>query len=119
MPAYGLWLIILYLAGLVCEVNTYQAQKALFISELNANNYKKIKVYTVDDYQGQESNVILFSTVRSGKEIGFLNELTRLNVSLTRAKDCFRIIGCFETLSRDIHWNELVNDAKNRNLFNS
>ena len=100
-------------------ITPYQAQKGLFISELNDNNYKKIKVYTVDDYQGQESNVILFSTVRAGCEIGFLNELSRLNVSLTRAKDCFRIIGCFETLQKDIHWNELVGDAKKRNLFTS
>ena len=97
-------------------ITPYQAQKTHAYNYLSMNNFNNIRVYTVDDYQGQESEVVFLLTVRTNN-IGFLNELSRLNVSLTRAKDSFIIICNIKTLIKDPHWKELINDAKNRNII--
>ena len=48
-------------------------------------NHIKLKICTVDSFQGQEADIVLLSFVRS-KKIGFLDSLNRLNVALSRAK---------------------------------
>ncbi|MCH5227692.1 MAG: AAA family ATPase [Muribaculaceae bacterium] len=62
---------------------------------------KLISVNTVDGFQGQERDVILISMVRSNREgqIGFLRELRRMNVAMTRARMKLIIIGNASTLS--------------------
>jgi hypothetical protein len=59
------------------------------------------RVATVDSFQGKERDVILFSFTRSNTEgrIGFLTELRRLNVSLTRARRQLVLVGDAVTLS--------------------
>lgn len=58
-------------------------------------------VATVDSFQGQEREVILFCFTRSNPagRIGFLSDLRRLNVTLTRVKQQLILIGDFDTLS--------------------
>jgi hypothetical protein len=60
------------------------------------------RVATVDSFQGREQDVILFGFTRSNSEgrIGFLTELRRLNVSLTRARRQLVLVGDSVTLSR-------------------
>lgn len=60
-----------------------------------------ITVNTVDGFQGQERDVILLSMVRSneGGEIGFLRDLRRMNVAITRARMKVIIIGDAVTMS--------------------
>ncbi|MPW38997.1 IGHMBP2 family helicase [Thermococcus sp. 101 C5] len=62
---------------------------------------EEVEVHTVDGYQGREKEVIVLSFVRSNKEgeLGFLTDLRRLNVALTRAKRKLIAIGDSETLS--------------------
>jgi superfamily I DNA and/or RNA helicase len=52
------------------------------------NSSMKIEVNTVDGFQGNEKDVILFSAVRSNTEgqIGFLDDFRRLNVAITRGR---------------------------------
>ena len=52
------------------------------------SNAKEVRVCSVDNFQGEENQIILLSLVRSNKEknIGFLTEMNRLCVSLSRAK---------------------------------
>ena len=59
------------------------------------------RVATVDSFQGREQDVIIFGFTRSNTEgrIGFLTELRRLNVSLTRARHQLLLIGDSVTLS--------------------
>lgn len=59
-------------------------------------------VATVDSFQGKERDVIIFGFTRSNSHgrIGFLSELRRLNVSLTRAKQQLVLIGNASTLTR-------------------
>ena len=61
----------------------------------------QIAVKTIDGFQGQERDVIYISLVRSNdlKEIGFLNDIRRMNVALTRAKKKLVVIGDSATLA--------------------
>ncbi len=60
------------------------------------------RVATVDSFQGKEQDVIIFGFTRSNTDgrIGFLTELRRLNVSLTRARRQLVLVGDYATLSR-------------------
>ncbi len=60
------------------------------------------RVSTVDSFQGKEQDVIIFGFTRSNTDgrIGFLTELRRLNVSLTRARRQLILVGDYSTLSR-------------------
>ena len=54
-----------------------------------------VRVATIDNYQGEEANIVIVSLVRSNPNgiIGFLKEPERVNVMLSRARDCEIIIG--------------------------
>ena len=56
-----------------------------------------IKIHTLDSFQGREADAIILTTVRTGNEIGFWDDYRRLNVGLTRARHCLRIIGNINT----------------------
>jgi senataxin len=58
-----------------------------------------IEINTVDGFQGREKDVIIFSCVRSGDRIGFLDDFRRMNVAITRAKFALWIIGKAATLA--------------------
>ncbi|WP_053367637.1 AAA domain-containing protein [Bacillus sp. FJAT-27245] len=60
-----------------------------------------VEIDTVDSFQGRGKEIILFSFTRSSPdfEIGFLRELRRLNVTMTRCKSLLVLIGDMETLA--------------------
>lgn len=68
-----------------------------------------ITVNTVDGFQGQERDVILISLVRANEkgEIGFLNDLRRMNVAITRARMKLIILGNAATLTRHAFYRKL------------
>lgn len=70
----------------------------------------QISVNTVDGFQGQERDVIFISMVRSNEEgqIGFLRDLRRMNVAMTRARMKLIIIGNVPTLSRHKFYRQLA-----------
>lgn len=70
------------------------------------NKTKNIEVSTVDGFQGQEADVVIFSTVRCNPErkCGFLNDKRRLNVAITRARRGLLVIGNQDTLESDSNW---------------
>ena len=73
-----------------------------------------ITVNTVDGFQGQERDVILISLVRANEEgqIGFLNDLRRMNVAITRARMKLIIIGDPLTLCRHPFYKKLYEYVK-------
>lgn len=75
---------------------------------------KLITVNTVDGFQGQERDIMLISMVRSNDEgqIGFLRDLRRMNVAMTRARMKLLIIGNSETLSVNKFYRDLFSYVK-------
>lgn len=69
-----------------------------------------ISVNTVDGFQGQERDIIMISLVRSNNEgqIGFLNDLRRMNVAMTRARMKLIIFGNKETLQHHAFYRKLI-----------
>ncbi|MFK7922984.1 MAG: AAA domain-containing protein [Bacteroidia bacterium] len=83
----------------------YKAQVRALENQLNASPMLStylthIKVKTVDGFQGQERDVIYISLTRSNKkgEIGFLKDIRRMNVALTRARQKLVVVGDSATL---------------------
>ena len=76
-----------------------------------------ISVNTVDGFQGQERDIILISLVRSNDQgqIGFLNDLRRMNVAITRARMKLIILGDKATLCRHPFYRKLNEAIENTN----
>ena len=76
---------------------------------------KIISVNTVDGFQGQERDVILVSLVRSNEEgqIGFLRDLRRMNVAITRARMKLIILGDVATLTKHPFYKKLWEYCEN------
>ena len=86
-------------------ITGYQAQRNLLkkkIESQKTNDFSNIilDINTVDAFQGRETDIIIYSVVRSNKEkqIGFLADERRLNVALSRARDLLIIVGDDETV---------------------
>ena len=88
-------------------ISPYRAQVQYLRRLLMKREYFKpfrrlISVNTVDGFQGQERDVIIISLVRSNDEgqIGFLRDLRRMNVAITRARMKVIILGDHHTLTK-------------------
>lgn len=68
--------------------------------ELEQSKLQNLGIKTIDGFQGEERDVIYISLVRSNEkhEIGFLNDLRRMNVAITRAKKKLVVIGDSATI---------------------
>lgn len=91
------------------------------LGHLHLHRALEVEVKSVDGFQGNERDVIIFTAVRanSGNQIGFVKDGRRLNVAITRGRHCVWIVGNAKTLSggRRKTWKKLIADAKARNCF--
>ena len=95
-------------------ISPYKAQVQYLRQLLRRDAFFKpyrqfITVNTVDGFQGQERDVILISLVRANEDgqIGFLNDLRRMNVAITRARMKLIILGDVSTLSKHAFYKKL------------
>ena len=96
-------------------ISPYKAQVQYLRSKLRNNAslrpYRNLmSINTVDGFQGQERDVIFISLVRANEEgqIGFLNDLRRMNVAITRARMKLVILGDAATLTRHSFYKKLM-----------
>lgn len=96
-------------------ITPYDDQRDLISSMVGED----IEVKTVDGYQGREKDVIVLSFVRSNRrrELGFLTDLRRLNVSLTRAKRKLIAFGDSSTLSNHPTYRRFIEFLRRRGTF--
>ncbi|ETN40744.1 uncharacterized protein HMPREF1541_05024 [Cyphellophora europaea CBS 101466] len=108
--------------GKVGIITPYKGQlrelKTRFRGRYGEDITSAVEFNTTDAFQGRESEIIIFSCVRaSTKGIGFLNDIRRMNVGLTRAKCSLWVLGNTEALNQGEFWRGLISDAKTRQLY--
>jgi ATP-dependent RNA/DNA helicase IGHMBP2 len=81
----------------------------------------RISVNTIDSFQGQERDIVYISMTRSNAngEIGFLSDIRRMNVAMTRARKKLVIVGDSATLTRLPFYTDLVTYAEQINGYKS
>jgi predicted DNA helicase len=100
-------------------ITPYSAQVANLCNKIPYDEYKGLEISTVDGFQGREKEIIIISTVRSNEDgnIGFLRDLRRLNVAITRAKRKLIIIGNVNTLKTNPTYERLIEFARQNNVL--
>jgi hypothetical protein len=120
-----------FIGGRIGIITPYKCQLSLlrsrFSSAFGSSVIDDVEFNTVDGFQGREVDILILSTVRAGQpgsaslginssSIGFVADVRRMNVALTRAKLSLWILGNARTLQTNHKWAALLKDAKERNL---
>ncbi|RYP68305.1 hypothetical protein DL770_008468 [Monosporascus sp. CRB-9-2] len=111
------------LKGKVGIITPYKAQLYELRDQFSRRYGEKIKedieFNTTDAFQGRECEIIIFSCVRASPTggIGFMTDIRRMNVGLTRAKSSLWILGDSRALVQGEFWNKLIENAKARNQY--
>ncbi|THH18848.1 hypothetical protein EW146_g2192 [Bondarzewia mesenterica] len=101
-------------------ISPYKMQVRKIRDILRQDDMEDIRVGSVEQFQGQERRVIIFSTVRSNNNpnkrsgLGFISDRNRLNVALTRAQALLVVIGDPAVLGRDPLWRTFLNFVHSR-----
>lgn len=96
-------------------ISPYSAQVALARESFPA----KMRVSTIDSFQGQEKSIILLSLVRSNDQgiIGFLKDYRRMNVAITRAKEKLYVVGDSATIGQDPFFNQFLSYVEQKGSY--
>ncbi|KAH7865286.1 hypothetical protein Vadar_004656 [Vaccinium darrowii] len=120
-----------FVGGRIGIITPYKCQLSLlrsrFSSAFGPSVTAEMEFNTVDGFQGREVDILVLSTVRAAEacsaatkitssNIGFVADVRRMNVSLTRARLSLWVLGNARTLQTNHNWAALVRDAKERNL---
>lgn len=96
-------------------ISPYKAQVQYLRGRIKSSSFFRpfrsmITVNTVDGFQGQERDVVFISLVRANEDgqIGFLNDLRRMNVAITRARMKLVILGDADTMTRHPFYKKLM-----------
>ncbi|RDW92450.1 hypothetical protein BP5796_01844 [Coleophoma crateriformis] len=109
--------------GKIGIIATYKAQlnelRNRFSYRFGEAIFDEIEFNTTDAFQGREREIIIFSCVRATASggIGFLADIRRMNVGLTRAKSSLWVLGDSRSLQQGEFWNRLIEDAKSRDRY--
>lgn len=116
-----------FVAGRIGIITPYKRQLAVlrsrFSNAFGSQVAADMELNTVDGFQGREVDILVLSTVRAThsasdgnnqSRIGFVADVRRMNVALTRARLSLWVFGNTRTLQRDHNWGALVKDAQER-----
>ena len=102
-------------ASKITVLTTYSGQVLTLKKVMPKVSFQGVRITAVDNYQGEENDVIILSLVRSNEEgkIGFLSTPNRVCVALSRAKKGFYCVGDMKLLSRKSNlWRKIVKDTR-------
>ena len=97
-------------------ISAYGAQTHLISENFRWYNLR-VKVSTIDSFQGSQKDYIIICTTRNGTNLGFLKDKRRMNVTITRARCFVTVFGNAETLSQSPDWNSLIEYAKENESY--
>jgi superfamily I DNA and/or RNA helicase len=107
-------------------ISPYKEQVQYLTSQIDADPEleplrKRIAIKTVDGFQGQERDIIYISLVRSNdlREIGFLSDIRRMNVALTRAKKKLVVIGDSATMGNHPFYKDFLDYTESIGAYKS
>jgi hypothetical protein len=102
-------------AGGLAVITPYDAQVRLLRDLLAAERDAGVEIGTVDGFQGREKEAVIVDVVRSNDdcELGFLADVRRMNVALTRARRFLLVIGDSATLGAHTYYRDFL-DAVDR-----
>jgi superfamily I DNA and/or RNA helicase len=110
----------------IAVISPYKEQIGLLKEQLAHNAVlqpfvTKISVNTIDSFQGQERDIVYISMTRSNPEgeIGFLSDIRRMNVAMTRARKKLVIIGDSATLSNLPFYSDFISYAEALGAYQS
>ncbi|XP_077993299.1 NFX1-type zinc finger-containing protein 1-like [Glandiceps talaboti] len=104
-----------YSPSQITILTTYTGQLFIFRKLMPRQLFQGVRVSVVDNFQGEENDIILLSLVRSNIEgkIGFLKISNRICVALSRAKKGFFCIGNFSQLTKEEDlWSKIIHDMR-------
>jgi len=102
----------------IAVIAPYAAQVRLLRERL-AGAYPELEIDTVDGFQGREKEAVVISLVRSNStgELGFLNDVRRMNVALTRAKRRLVVIGDSATVGGHPFYARMIDYFQSLNAY--
>ena len=109
--------------GKIGIITPYKSQlrelRARFAQRYGDDILVDIDFNTTDSFQGRESEIIIFSCVRASNNsgIGFLSDIRRMNVGITRAKASLWVLGNAKSLMQGEYWSRMIRDARARDRF--
>ncbi|XP_060589825.1 NFX1-type zinc finger-containing protein 1-like [Ruditapes philippinarum] len=104
----------------ITVLTTYTGQLMCLRKQMPRDEFEGVRVTVVDNYQGEENDIVLLSLVRSNQDskIGFLKIDNRICVALSRAKIGFYLMGNFTQLALNSNlWKSIVSDMRSQGKF--
>ncbi|CAI8041394.1 NFX1-type zinc finger-containing protein 1 [Geodia barretti] len=113
-----------YSPSQITILTPYVGQLLMIRNKMPKSEFNGVHVTAIDNFQGEENDIILFSMVRSTNPnssrttIGFMKEDNRVCVSLSRAKHGFYAIGNFELIRHQSRlWESIISDVERRECY--
>ncbi len=106
-------------ANKITVLTTYTGQVLTLKKVMPKAIYNGVRITAVDNYQGEENDVIILSLVRSNAQskIGFLKTSNRVCVALSRAKKGFYCVGNMTLLAKESElWSKIVQEMRNNGI---
>ncbi|WAQ95602.1 ZNFX1-like protein [Mya arenaria] len=101
----------------ITVLTTYTGQLFELKRQIPKDGFRGMRITVVDNYQGEENDIVILSLVRSNPEnrIGFLKIENRVCVALSRAKMGFYVLGNFDQFSKcSMLWKTIYDHARER-----
>jgi len=97
-----------------------EGHESLQSENLKESNIR-LRINTIDGFQGQEKDIIYISLVRSNNdgEIGFLQDIRRMNVAITRARKKLVVVGDSATIGTHAFYSSFIDYAQQLNSYHS
>lgn len=80
-------------SGGIVVITPYKNQKRQLIAQIRKNGLKNVRIDTIDAFQGDEENIVIYCMTRARHKTGYFSDSARLNVAFSRAKNLLIIIG--------------------------